>query len=83
MLTTQARAGLPGEARAGLAALDDEEARSGEVRNADAVICLAEGEPAAALGAVASAGSATSARRTWPPNRHSVSPSKTGWCCRS
>ena len=54
MLTTQARAGLLGEARAGLAALDEEEARSGEVRNADAVICLAEGEPAAALSAVAS-----------------------------
>jgi LuxR family transcriptional regulator, maltose regulon positive regulatory protein len=54
MLTTQARAGLPGEARAGLAALDDEEARSGEVRTADAAICLAEGEPVAALGAVAS-----------------------------
>jgi LuxR family transcriptional regulator, maltose regulon positive regulatory protein len=53
-LATQARAGLPGEARAGLAALDEEEARSGEVRNADAVICLAEGEPAAALSAVAS-----------------------------
>jgi LuxR family maltose regulon positive regulatory protein len=45
---------MPGEARAGLAALGDEEARSGEVRNADAVICLAEGEPAAALSAVAS-----------------------------
>jgi LuxR family transcriptional regulator, maltose regulon positive regulatory protein len=54
MLATQARAGLPGEARAGLAALDEEEARSGEVRNADAVICLAQGEPAAALSAVAS-----------------------------
>ena len=54
MLATQARAGLPGEARAGLAALDEEEARSGEVRNADAVICLAEDEPAAALSAVAS-----------------------------
>jgi LuxR family maltose regulon positive regulatory protein len=53
MLATQARAGLPGEARAGLAALDEEAARSGEVRNADAVICLAEGEPAAALSAVA------------------------------
>src|ERR1700733_14233649 len=45
MLASQARAGLPGEARARLAALDDEEARSGEVRIADAVICLAEGEP--------------------------------------
>ena len=55
MLATQARAGLPGEARARLAALDEQEARSGEVRNADAVICLAEGEPAAALRALASA----------------------------
>jgi LuxR family maltose regulon positive regulatory protein len=54
MLASQARAGRPGEARAGLAALDDEEARSGEVRNADAAICLAEGEPAAALSAMAS-----------------------------
>ena len=51
MLATQARAGLPGEARARLAALDDERARSGEMRNADAVICLAEGNPAAALSA--------------------------------
>ena len=54
MLATQARAGLPGEARAGLAALDEQESRSAEVRNADAVICLAEGEPAAALSALAS-----------------------------
>jgi LuxR family maltose regulon positive regulatory protein len=54
MLATQARAGLPGQARARLAALDEQEARSGEVRNADAVICLAEGEPAAALSALAS-----------------------------
>ncbi len=53
MLATQARAGLAGQARAGLAVLDEEEARSGEVRTADAVICLAEGEPAAALSAVA------------------------------
>ena len=52
MLATQARAGLPADARARLTALDDEEARSGEVRNADAAICLAEGEPAAALSAV-------------------------------
>ena len=55
MLATQARAGLPGEARARLAALDEQEARSGEVRNADAVIYLAEGEPAGALSALASA----------------------------
>jgi LuxR family maltose regulon positive regulatory protein len=54
LLATQARAGLPGEARARLAALDEQEARSGEMRNADAAICLAEGEPAAALSAVAS-----------------------------
>jgi LuxR family maltose regulon positive regulatory protein len=49
MLATQARAGLPGQARARLAALDEQEARSGEVRNADAVICLSEGDPAGAL----------------------------------
>jgi LuxR family maltose regulon positive regulatory protein len=54
MLATQARAGLPGEARARLAALDEQEARSGEVCNADAVICLAEDNPAAALSALAS-----------------------------
>jgi LuxR family maltose regulon positive regulatory protein len=52
LLATQARLGLPGEARAALAALDDERAGSGEIRNARAVICLAEGDPAGALGAV-------------------------------
>ena len=52
MLATQARLGMPGEARACLAALDDERADSGEIRNARAVICLAEGNPAAALAAV-------------------------------
>jgi len=52
MLATQARLGLSGQARAVLAALDDERAGSGEIRNARAVICLAEGDPAAALGAV-------------------------------
>ena len=52
MLATQARLGRSGEARACLAALDDERASSGEIRNADAVICLAEGDPAEALGAV-------------------------------
>ena len=50
---TQARLGMTGEARAFLAALDDERASSGEFRNARAVICLAEGNPAGALGAVA------------------------------
>ena len=43
---------MVGEARALLATLDDERAGSGEIRNAFAVICLAEGEPAAALAAV-------------------------------
>ena len=52
LLATQARLGMPGEARACLAALDDERAGSGEIRNACAVICLAEGDPAGALGAV-------------------------------
>ena len=50
---TQARLGMTGEARAFLAALDDKRASSGEIRNARAVICLAEGNPAAALAAVA------------------------------
>src|SRR6185312_4411441 len=40
-------------ARAALAALGDERAGSGEIRNARAVICLAEGDPAGALAAVA------------------------------
>ncbi len=53
MVATQARLGMTGEARAFLAALDDERAGSGEIRNARAVICLAEGDPAGALGAVA------------------------------
>jgi hypothetical protein len=53
MLATQARAGRPGEARACLAALDDERANSGEAGNARAVICLADGDAAGALAAVA------------------------------
>jgi len=52
MLATQARLGRPGEARAVLAALDDERAGSGEIRNACAVICLAEDDPAGALAAL-------------------------------
>jgi LuxR family transcriptional regulator, maltose regulon positive regulatory protein len=52
LLITQARLGMPGEARARLEALDDERAGSGEIRNACAVICLAEGDPAGALRAV-------------------------------
>ena len=53
LLATQARLGMTGEARAALAALDDERASSGEVGNARAVLCLAEGDPAGALAAVA------------------------------
>ena len=52
LLATQARAGLPDLARAALAALDEQRAGSGEIRNALAVICLAESDPAGALAAV-------------------------------
>ena len=50
-LATQARLGQLSEARASLAALDAELAGSGEIGNARAAICLAEGSPAAALAA--------------------------------
>jgi LuxR family transcriptional regulator, maltose regulon positive regulatory protein len=67
MLATQARLGRPGEARAALAALADQRAEPGdqraeladqraepgEIRNARAVIFLAEGDPAGALAALA------------------------------
>jgi len=52
MLLMQARLGRPAEARAFLAALDDERTGSGEISNARAAISLAEGDPAAALGAL-------------------------------
>ena len=52
LLATQARLGMTGEASAALAALDDERAKSGEVGNARAVICLADGDPAGALAAL-------------------------------
>ncbi len=52
LLTIQARLGMPGDARAFLAALDDERVGSGEIGNARAAISLAEDDPAAALGAV-------------------------------
>ncbi|MGC2003817.1 LuxR C-terminal-related transcriptional regulator [Trebonia sp.] len=52
LVATQARLGMTGEARATLGALDDERAGSGEIGNARAVICLADGDPAAALAAV-------------------------------
>ncbi len=51
-LATQARLGQLSEARASLAALDAELAGCGEIGNAKAAICLAEGSPAAALAAV-------------------------------
>jgi LuxR family maltose regulon positive regulatory protein len=53
LLTTQARLGQADQARASLAALPDQRANLGELRNAGAVICLAEGDPAAALDALA------------------------------
>jgi LuxR family transcriptional regulator, maltose regulon positive regulatory protein len=53
LVATQARAGMTGQARATLAALDDQQAGSGEIRNARAVICLADRDPAGALAAVA------------------------------
>ena len=52
LLATQARLGRTAEARAAFAALDDERAGSGEIRNARAAIGLADGDPAAALRAV-------------------------------
>jgi len=51
-LATQARLGQLSEARASLAALDDSLAGAAEISNARAAICLAEGNPAAALAAV-------------------------------
>ncbi len=53
LLATQARLAMTGEARAALAALDDERANAGEIRNAEGVISLAEGDPAGALGVLA------------------------------
>jgi LuxR family maltose regulon positive regulatory protein len=48
MIATQARLGMAGQAREALAALQDRQARAGEIRNAAAVILLAEHDPAAA-----------------------------------
>jgi LuxR family maltose regulon positive regulatory protein len=47
-IATQARLGMAGQARAALAALDGPQARAGEIRNAAAVVLLAEQDPAAA-----------------------------------
>jgi LuxR family maltose regulon positive regulatory protein len=51
-LATRARLGMTGEGSTALAGLSDELAGSGELGNARAVIRLAEGDPAGALGAV-------------------------------
>jgi LuxR family transcriptional regulator, maltose regulon positive regulatory protein len=51
-LATQARLGLLSQARAALAALDANLAGSGEIGNARTALCLAEGDPAAALAVV-------------------------------
>jgi LuxR family transcriptional regulator, maltose regulon positive regulatory protein len=50
-LSTQARLGQLAETRAALAALDAELAGSGEIANARATLCLAEGDPAGAIAA--------------------------------
>ena len=47
-IATQARLGMVEQARAALAALDDRQARAGEIRTAAAVIRLAERDPEAA-----------------------------------
>jgi LuxR family transcriptional regulator, maltose regulon positive regulatory protein len=52
LLAAQARSGRTGEARAELAALGEEQSRSGEIANARAVIGLADGDPVGALRAV-------------------------------
>jgi LuxR family transcriptional regulator, maltose regulon positive regulatory protein len=49
MLATQARAGRVSEARAALAALPGDRASGSEIAAAEAVICLADGDPAGAL----------------------------------
>ena len=51
LIATQARLGMVDEARAVLAGLGDERAGSGEVANARAVVCLADGDPGGALAA--------------------------------
>src|SRR6202034_2918772 len=52
LLATQVRLGMAGEARGALAALGDDRAVSGEITNARAVICLADGDPEGALAAL-------------------------------
>jgi LuxR family maltose regulon positive regulatory protein len=52
LAATLARLGMPGEARAALAGLPAGQGASGEVWNARALICLTQGNPADALGAL-------------------------------
>jgi LuxR family transcriptional regulator, maltose regulon positive regulatory protein len=52
LLSTRARLGMTGEARAAITAMADERANAGEIRNARAVIFLADGDPAGALGSL-------------------------------
>ena len=52
LAATQARLGMPDEARATLTGFSGEPERMGAIYNARAVICLAEGDPAAALDAL-------------------------------
>src|ERR1700719_3935983 len=49
LAATQARLGMPDEARATLTGFSAEHERMGFIYNARAVICLAEGDPSAAL----------------------------------
>jgi LuxR family transcriptional regulator, maltose regulon positive regulatory protein len=49
-VATQARLGLRDEAQASLGALDDDRTNAGEIRNAEAVICLTDRAPTQALG---------------------------------
>jgi LuxR family transcriptional regulator, maltose regulon positive regulatory protein len=51
-IVTQAQLGQVSEARESLAALDQDVAGTGEIGNARAAICLAEGDPGAALAAL-------------------------------
>ena len=52
LAATQARLGMPDEARATLTGFSAEPARTGAIYNARAVICMSEGDPATALDAL-------------------------------
>ena len=63
LAATQARLGMPDEARTTLAGFSAEPERMGAIHNARAVICMADGVPALALDALRGRGSWSSARR--------------------